>query len=61
MIMQINSGEVAFVSSDKGFDLFNHTAVLFCDYICIDWKSKYIIIWLAIKKLKYYIIRHYVS
>lgn len=59
--MQINSGEAAFVSSDKGFDLFNHTAVLFCDYICIDWKSKYIIIWLAIKKLKYYIIRHYVS
>lgn len=53
--MQIKSGEVAFVSSDKGFDLFNHTAVLFCNYICIDRKSKYIIIWLAIKKLKYYI------
>lgn len=55
MIRQINSGEVAFVSSDKGFDLFDHTAVLFCNYISIDRKSKYIIIWLAIKKLKYYI------
>lgn len=44
----------SFVPSDKGFDLFNHRVVLFCDYVCIDQKSNYVIIWLASQKLKYY-------
>lgn len=37
VIAQINSDEVScIISSYKSFDLCNHRAVLFCDYICID-------------------------